>query len=64
MFGQCVMIVMCQFDQVKFCSYCENICWMMNDVLFVIFNVFGDNNNYKIVGGCNGEYEDCFEVNC
>ncbi|MGN6259131.1 MAG: hypothetical protein ACTHNO_00220 [Ralstonia sp.] len=61
--GQRTMTVMRQSDQAKFRSYRENTRWAMNDVLFVTLNVPGDNNNYKIAGGRNGEYEDRLEAN-
>ncbi|MCO5398098.1 metallophosphoesterase [Ralstonia soli] len=61
--GQRAMTVMRQSDQAKFRSYRENTRWTMNDVLFVTLNVPGDNNNYKIAGGRNGEYEDRLEAN-
>lgn len=61
--GQRTMTVMRQSDQAKFRSYRENTRWTMNDVLFVTLNVPGDNNNYKIAGGRNGEYEDRLEAN-
>lgn len=61
--GQRAMTVMRQSDQAKFRSYRENTRWAMNDVLFVTLNVPGDNNNYKIAGGRNGEYEDRLEAN-
>lgn len=61
--GQRAMTVMRQSDQAKFRSYRENTRWTTNDVLFVTLNVPGDNNNYKIAGGRNGEYEDRLEAN-
>lgn len=58
-----VLQIMCESEVVWFWLYCENVCWMCDDIVYVVFNVLVLNNYYLMVGGCNGEFEDCIIVN-